>query len=119
MPANIRHESGDTYLLRISGTLLGSEFGRAQDAATIAIDAGVRPRLLVILDHFEGFERGAEWGDLSILFSHSNEIAKIAIVGEPNHEANALAFAGSGLRPAPVKFFPSGQEAQARAWLKD
>ncbi len=119
MPANIRHESDDTYVLRISGTLLRSEFGNAQDAAAIAIDAGVRPRILVLLENFEGFERRADWGDLEFLFSHSNEIAKIAIVGEPRWEADALAFAGANHRRAPVKYFPGGQEAQARAWLAE
>src|SRR4051794_21278063 len=119
MPANIRHESDNTYVLRLSGTLLRSEFGNAQDAAAIAIDAGVKPRILAILERFEGFERGADWGDLEFLFSHSNEIAKIAIVGESRWEPEALAFAGAGFRRAPVKFFPSGQESQARAWLTE
>jgi hypothetical protein len=41
----------------------------------------------------------------------------IAIVGEPRWEADTLAFAGAGFRSAPVKFFPEGQVAQARAWL--
>jgi len=119
MPANIRHESDNTYVLRISGTLLRSEFGTAQDATAIAIDEGVQPRILALLDDFEGFEQGADWGDLEFLFSHSNEIAKIAIVGEPRWESSALAFGGAGHRRAPVKFFPTGQEAQARAWLAE
>src|SRR4051812_45969822 len=117
MPANIRHDSENIYVLRISGTLLRSEFGNAQDATAIAIDAGVKPCLLTILENFEGFERGADWGDLEFLFSHSNEIAKIAIVGEPRWEPDALAFAGAGFRRAPVKFFPPNQLAGARAWL--
>jgi hypothetical protein len=119
MPATIQRESNNVYLLRISGTLLRAEFGSAQDQTASEIDAGVKPRILAVLENFQGFERGADWGDLEFLFSHSNEIATIAIDGEPRWEPDALAFAGAGFRRAPVKFFPAGQEAQARAWLAE
>src|SRR4051812_33418973 len=117
MPANIQREDDDLYILRLSGTCLRSEFGHAQARTAGAIDAGVKPRILTLLENFEGFERGADWGDLEFLFSHSHEIAKIAIVGEPRWEPDALAFAGAGFRRAPVKFFPPNQLAGARAWL--
>jgi hypothetical protein len=117
MPATIQRETNDTYLLRISGNLKRSEFGNVQDKTAGDIDAGVKPRILALLENFQGWERGADWGDLEFLFSHSHEIAKIAIVGEPRWEAEALAFAGAGFRRAPVKFFPAGKEADARAWL--
>ena len=119
MPATIQRENNNTYLLRLSGTVLRSEFGDAQNKAAKDIDAGVKPRIFAILENFQGWERGADWGDLEFLFSHSNEIAKIAIVGEPRWETEALAFAGAGFRRAPVKFFPSGQETQARTWLAE
>jgi len=74
--------------------------------------------LLVILEKFEGWERGADWGnDLEFLFSHSVKIAKIAIVGEPRWETLALAFAGAGVRRAPVKFFPASELKQAHSWV--
>ena len=82
------------------------------------MDAGARPRLLAILENFEGWERGADWNDLDFLFAHSNDIAKIAIVTEPRWEAEVLAFAGAGVRRAPVKLFPPGEVEQAREWLK-
>jgi len=117
MPASIQRESNNTYLLTLSGTVLRSEFGAVQDQTAPDIDTGVKPRILAILENFEGWELGADWGDLEFLFSHSNEIAKIAIVGEPRWEHDALAFAGAGFRKSPVKFFPTSQIAEARAWL--
>lgn len=81
------------------------------------IDAGAKPRLLAILDEFAGWERGADWNDLGFLFSHSQEIARIAIVEDPRWEVPALAFAGAGFRHAPVKLFPPNELAQAREWL--
>lgn len=77
---------------------------------------GSKPRLLVILENFEGWERGADWNDLDFLISHSGKISKIAIVAEPRSEALALAFAGAGVRRAPVKFFPPNELEQARNW---
>jgi hypothetical protein len=106
-------------VLRISGTLKQSEFGAEQNAIARKIDAGSKPRLLVILENFEGWERGADWNDLDFMISHGGEISKIAIVAEPRWEALALAFAGAGVRRAPVKFFPPSELEQARSWLAE
>ncbi len=119
MPVIIQHEPGNVYVLRASGILKRSEFANVQSTAARDIDAGAKPRCLAILENFEGWERGADWNDLDFMLSHGNEIAKIAIVAEPRWEADALAFAGAGFRSAPVKFFPAGQLAEARAWLAE
>jgi hypothetical protein len=119
MPAQIQRLANDTYVLRLSGLVKKSEFGNVQNKTAADINQGAKPRILAILENFEGWERGAEWGDLSFLFSHGNEIEKIAIVGEPRLEGEALAFAGAGFRRAPVKFFSTGQESQARTWLAE
>ena len=119
MPLSIESDSDNVTILRTNGILKRSEFAGAQTTAARDIDAGVKPRVLVILEDFLGWEKGADWNDLDYMISHGNEIAKIAIVGEVRWEAEALAFAGAGFRRAPVKFFPSGQEAQARTWLAE
>jgi SpoIIAA-like len=119
MPAKIEYELNNVCVLRVSGTLKRSEFAAAQSATARQIDAGAKPRFLAILENFDGWEHGADWNDLDFQLSHGNEIAKIAIVGEPRWEPEALAFAGVGFRRAPVKFFPKGQEAQARTWLSE
>ena len=118
MPVQIQHQPNDICVLRISGILKQSEFRTEQSAIARQIDSGLKPRLLVILEKFEGWERGADWGnDLEFLFSHSVKIAKIAIVGEPRWETLALAFAGAGVRRAPVKFFPASELKQAHSWV--
>ena len=105
MSANLDLEPDGICVLRISGKLKRSEFGEAQEAIARTIGAGSKPRLLAILDEFEGWERGADWNDLDFLFSHSQEIARIAIVVDPVWEVPALAFAGAGVRRAPVSSF--------------
>jgi hypothetical protein len=73
--------------------------------------------VLAIAETFEGWQRGADWNDLDFLLSHGGKIAKVAIVAESRWEVQALAFAGAGVRRAPVKFFTPDQLAEARAWL--
>src|SRR6266513_6359206 len=119
MPATIQYEPNNLCLLRISGVLKRSELEASQDVLAPQIDAGAKPRLLVILENFEGWERGADWNDLDFVLSHGGKISKIAIIGEPRWETLAPAFAGAGVRRAPVKFFPSAELEQARSWLAE
>jgi SpoIIAA-like len=119
MPVQVNYEPNDICVLRISGILKRSEFGAEQEALARQIDTGSKPRLLVMLQNFEGWERGADWNDLDFMISHGGKISKIAIVTEPRWETLALAFAGAGVRRAPVKFFPLGELEQARSWLAE
>ena len=119
MPVQIQYQPDDICVLRISGILKRSEFGAEQNALARRINMGSKPRLLVILENFEGWERGADWNDLDFLISHGGKISKIAIIGEPRWETLAPAFAGAGVRRAPVKFFPSAELEQARSWLAE
>ena len=117
MPIEIEYEPNEICVLHIRGVLKQSEFAATQSALADKIDVGAKPRVLAIVENFEGFERGADWNDLDFLLSHSGEIAKIAIVAERRWEVQALAFAGAGVRRAPVKFFPPDELAAARTWL--
>ena len=120
MSLEMKYEPDGICALRISGILKRSEFGAEQNALARKIDIGSKPRLLVILENFEGWERRADWGnDLDFLFLHGGKISKIAIVAEPRWETLALAFAGAGARRAPVKFFPPNELEQARSWLAE
>jgi hypothetical protein len=119
MPVQIQYRPNDIYVLRISGILKRSEFAAEQSALALQIDSGSKPRLLAILENFEGWERGADWNDLDFLISHGGKISKIAVVAEPRWETLALAFAGAGVRRAPVKFFPPNELEQAQSWLAE
>ena len=119
MPVQSQYDPDDICVLRISGILTRSEFGAEQSAIARKIDVGLKPRLLIILKDFEGWERGADWNDLDFMISHGGKISKIAIVAEPRWQALALAFAGAGVRRAPVKFFPPNELEQARSWLAE
>src|SRR5689334_20869321 len=114
MPATLDFEPNDICVLHFRGVLQQSEFKGLQDELARKMDAGAKPRLLAIVENFEGWEKGADWDDLDFLFSYSNKIEKIAIVADPKWEVHALAFAGAGVRKAPVKLFPPNELLAAR-----
>jgi len=113
----IQREEGDFLVLRITGLLRKSELDAALGAEARKWGSATRIRALVMMEEFEGFERGANWGDISFLVEHDRQIDKIAIVADSKWEVETLSFAGAGFRQGQVKFFPRSQAAQARAWL--
>ena len=117
MGVTIRQEEGDLRVIRISGLLRKSEMDAAFAAEARKWGAATRIKVLVIVEDFEGFERGADWGDIDFLVKHDHQIEKIAIVADRKWESDALTFAGAGFRQGQVRFFPQNQLAQARAWL--
>ncbi len=119
MPVQVEYEPNDVCVLRIGGILKRSEFAATQQDLARKIDSGAKPRVLAIVDNFDGWERGADWNDLDFLVTHSGEIAKIAVVADPRWEVQALAFAGAGVRKGPVRFFPTTEIAEARNWIRD
>jgi hypothetical protein len=100
MPAQIQFESDGTCVLRGSGTLKQSEFAGIQKQIATKIEQGAKPRLLAILENFEGWERGVDWNDLDFLMAYSDAIKKIAIVGQPEwrHMLSRLPEPASGAR---------------------
>ena len=117
MPLQVEYGPNDLCVLHISGVLNEEEFAATQKKLARNIDTGSKPRVLAIVENFEGWQRGADWNDLDFLVSHGGEIARIAIVADPKWEVQALAFAGAGVRRAPVKFFRPDKTEQARQWI--
>lgn len=103
--------------LHISGILQRAEMAAIEKQIAQHIDAGERPRLLVLLDNFDGWQKGDSWVEADFMFSHGAKIAKIAIVGAGDRQSEVKAFTGAGLRPTPVMFYSDAEVEQARAWL--
>jgi len=118
MSATIQKE-GSTWLLRVSGVLKKAELDSAQATARQEIANAGKIKVLLMLEDFQGWERGADWGDMDFAATHGDSMARIAIVGDPKWETEALMFVGAGLRRTPVRFFPQGEAAQARVWLEE
>jgi len=118
MGAAIIEQDGNLRVLRITGLLKKSELDNVQAAMVHDLGPETPITLLVIAEGFQGWERGADWGDLTFFSTYGDLIEKIAIVAPVRWETDLMTFAAAGLRRAPVKFFPEGQLSQARAWLR-
>jgi stage II sporulation SpoAA-like protein len=110
-------ERDNICVLTIRGTLRKQDLDASQQDLIDAMGQTGTVRLLVLLDGFEGWERGADWGDLSFYLSHGDRIDRIAIVGPERWRSESLMFASADLRRAPVEFFVEGATADARRWL--
>ncbi len=117
MGASIIEQGGNLRVLRVTGLLKKSELDSVQSAVINQQESNPNIRLLVIADNFQGWERGADWGDITFFSTYGDMIQKIAIVAPARWEIDLTTFAMAGLRRAPVKFFSEGQLAQARAWV--
>jgi hypothetical protein len=119
MSANLEQNDARLLVLRVGGELKKSELDAVQSEFVEKTSGAGTVKLLVLLENFTGWERGADWGDTDFFFSHRNDFERIAVVGNPQWEAQVLAFTGPGLRKGPVKFFPETGESEARAWLAE
>ena len=115
MPMEMRIEGQDLLVVRFNGVLRRAELDEFQRAAAQIIREGRKVVALILLDEFEGWQRGDEWGDVSFFVEHDSNIEKIAIVGQERWRDEVLMFAGAGLRQSPVRYF--GDSNSARAWL--
>ncbi len=86
MGVTIQHEEGDVRVMRITGLLRRADLSAAQDAEAAQWGPETRVKLLVIAEAFEGWDRRGNWGDISFLLKHGNQIEKIAIVADPKWE---------------------------------
>jgi hypothetical protein len=113
----IQSEEGNLRVLRITGLLRKAELDAVQKAEAGQWQPASRIKFLVIVENFEGWERNEDWGDISFLLEHDDQIEKIAVVAGPQWKTDFLSFTGAGFRRAPVKFFHTDQLLTARAWL--
>lgn len=102
---------------KISGELGKSEVTQIQAAAVDAMRRFGKISALFVLDNFHGWKREPDWGDVTFMTEHDQEITKIAVVGEEQWRDLVFAFLAKGFRQAEVEYFLPGDLAKARAWL--
>lgn len=117
MTAEIAAVENRTVTVRITARLTQSELAAIQKETGAIIERLGRVRILVLAEHFQGWEEGGQWNDFSFQDAHDQHIERMAIVGDEKWQDLALLFASQGLRPFPIEFFPPERLAEARAWL--
>jgi hypothetical protein len=117
MPITWQKEADDLVVLTVSGQLSMAEYLSAQQQVVSGREPPGKYRVLVLLDHFAGWTADKGWGDVSSAEKIDPHIEKMAIVGDPQWEGSVAAFTLQGLRPFPIEYFSSGNDARARDWL--
>ncbi|HZH83530.1 MAG TPA: STAS/SEC14 domain-containing protein [Phototrophicaceae bacterium] len=118
MAFTILDSTGPIVSVKISGELDRSEVTQIQAAALKAIQRCGKISALFILDEFRGWKRDGNWGDISFMTQHDEDISKIAVVGEEQWRDMICAFLAKGFRAAAVEYFLPADLAKARAWLE-
>jgi len=118
MPITVIDATGPIVSARISGTLARSEVGQMQATALEAIQRCGKISALFILDNFKGWKRGGDWGDITFMMEHDNDIVRIAVVGDEEWRDLIYAFLAKGFRQAAVEYFLPADLARARAWVE-
>jgi hypothetical protein len=118
MSITAREENG-LSIVKIIGQLKKSELDSVQALAVkdFAANPKLKIKLLLIVEDFKGWEENVDWSDMSFYFEYGERIAKIALVADPKRQQELMMFMGSGIRPMPMKFFPSDRIEEARRWL--
>ncbi len=118
MPFTIVDASGPSITVKITGELDKTEVTQIQAAALRAIQRYGKISALFTLDDFRGWKREANWGDISFMTQHDQNIAKIAVVGEEQWRDLVCAFLAKGFRSAAIEYFLPAELVKARAWLE-
>jgi hypothetical protein len=114
---HLSRDGAHLYQLEIRGILTDSELQSAQRQMVEGLEKDKDVRLLVVLDHFGGWDPHSEWRDLGFYARYGDRIARLAIVGDERWRSQALMFAGADLRRTQVAFFPPADLPQARSWV--
>jgi len=118
MPFTIVDATGPIISVKISGEIEKTEVTQIQAAALGAIQRCGKIRALFILDNFHGWKRDGNWGDISFMTQHDQEIVKIAVVGDEQWRDLVCAFLAKGFRTAAVEYFVPSDLPKARARLE-
>ena len=102
MALDISGSDGPIVRAKISGELSRAEVNQIQTAALEGIRRYGKISALFILENFQGWKREGNWGDITFLTAHDQDIAKIAMVGEEQWRDLIYAFLAKGFRQAAV-----------------
>lgn len=118
MAYEIVKTDGPVLHIQIKGVMQLADHQAMQADAKKLISQGLKPRVLVNAVDFQGWEKGADWGDVSFLSDYGDDIVKMAIVGDEQWKDQIFMFVAKGLRKTAVEYFPASALARAEAWLR-
>ncbi|HMJ64243.1 MAG TPA: STAS/SEC14 domain-containing protein [Candidatus Binatia bacterium] len=117
MSASIVDATDGILTIKFTGKLTQPELAAVQKSADEFVQQHGKVRFLAVAENFQGWEKGGDWGDLSLQAEVDPHIEKMAIVGEKKWEELALVFTAQGFRGFPIEYFQPAELKEARAWL--
>jgi hypothetical protein len=108
---------GNVMEVHLNGTLTKEDYARFVPDTEELIREHDKIRLLIMLDDFQGWNAGGLWEDIKWDVKHFNHIERIAVVGEKKWEKWMTGFC-KPFTTAEIRYFETGETAEARAWLK-
>lgn len=113
----IEHHRESFLIIRASGRLTKADYEAAIPELELAM-SGVRgkPRILILLEDFQGWDAEAIWEDLRFDMKHYDDFGRIAVVGESALE-KWMTYFSKPFTGAQVRYFNRERMDEAEAWL--
>jgi hypothetical protein len=118
MSAELMDALNGTVAIEIVGMLTPAELASVHRQAAVHLSEWSGGCMLVLAERFEGWADDPAWETMEFQTANDSLIRKMAIVADPRWELLTQMFTAKGLRPFPIETFPTGQESEARAWLR-
>lgn len=117
MPVFLQSLNDRTIAATISGLMTQADRDAFEAAARETIARVGQINALFLLKDFAGLSNQVDWGRIEFYADHADDIAKMAIVGDPKWETQASLFTGRGARQTDVRFFPMHEFGSAQQWV--
>ena len=109
---------GALITVRVKGLLRAADMAAMQSLSLELIRQGKKPRVLILAEDFQGWDKRDDWNDIGFFVEHGNDIERMAFVGDERWKDDIFLFGGKGLRKTEMEFFPSSALEEARNWLR-
>jgi hypothetical protein len=104
--------------IEVIGKLSPDELAAIHRETAVHLSGWGGGKMLILADRFEGWTDDPAWGAIDFQTDNDPLVRKMAIVADLRWEKLAAMFTAKGLRPFPIEYFPTGQDSEARQWLK-
>ena len=108
----------DLFELSLDGVLTFDDLKAIESNSEDWFRNDQKIKILVLAAEFDGWDKG-DWGDLTFMNKHDQQIDKIAVVTKERWHKWMSMFLCPRKRHAEVKIFFEDEEEAARSWLQD
>ena len=117
MPVTLTYDP-ETYhiVVHLTGKLTTEDYEKYLPEIEKLIREHGKLSILVIMNDFHGWERGALWEDIKFDAKHRNDVARLALVGDKTWE-KWMAKICRPFTSAEIRYFESHERDAAEAWI--